>query len=1026
MSIIYRFHLWLCTTLVVLTCAFAPAALALDPAIALDGYRHERWGELEGAPRYVDALARSQDGWLWVGSRYAGLLRFDGLRFLQFETADGSRLQNNNISALRPGPGGELWIGHGSGGLSVLRKGRYRHLLTPEQSGSVFAISLGADGAPWIAGWRGLFRVEGDRVVRIGPELGYDATRAEYVLADGAGRVWATDGAALYLREAGAQRFHRLRAVRGDAMLLEARDGSVWLVLGKQFERVAPPSPRSVPFQPGSANTYQSLFDRDGNVWSGNCPVGICVLRPADWQRGGRFTPVGAAERLDQSWQMTSLSVLALMEDGDGSIWVGTPSGLERLRDHAVHMVPQLLDRGISHPARHPDGGIVAVRVQRLDGTAGLVRLENGRVSDLPDSIATHVLDRAPDGTLVLGGRYGIERHGRAGVERIALPPAVSAAADSIRPRRLTAGNDEIWLWTGRMGAWHYRNGAWTRPPVKEDQPQEVAFDAAGRSYLGLHGNRLHIVDGETVREYGAQDGLDVGKFSLIVPGTPLVVSGEDGMQVLEGNRFRRLPVAAPDGIGAASGIVTDAAGVRWINAERGIYRVTLDDWTRSMNDLGAPLRGRLFDAADGYLGGGVSRLLSRTAAMAGDGTLWFAGERGLAWLDPRKTAHNPATPAVEVLAVSSGARHYGVGMGMALDQGTENVQIDYTAPSLRMPQKVSFRYRLAGSRDWEEAGTRRSAFFQRLRPGTHSFEVMAINESGVAGPVTTLAFYIPPRWFQTWWFLAACLLAFVLMAAWAYRLRTRRLAERIEGELMARMRERESIARSLHDTFLQGVQGMLLRMHSVLTGLPANSPVRTELERVLENAEQVLEEGRDEVQGLRQGFANIDAFWQGLVRDVELILPGGSQRLALAAAPGSVDRLPVRLRRDVHAIVREALVNALRHTPGPVRLSADAGQRDVTLTVGDEGSGGCAMDKPGHFGLQGMRERALQIGARLRIDSGPAGTRITLAIPVGPDQADQASRPVPPCPPSTRTASSTTGTIASTHRKAASGTVDR
>lgn len=328
---------------------------------------------------------------------------------------------------------------------------------------------------------------------------------------------------------------------------------------------------------------------------------------------------------------MTSLSVLALMEDGDGSIWVGTPSGLERLRDHVVHMVPELLDRGVSHPARHPDGGIVAARVQRLDDTAGLVRIENGKARDLPDPIATHVLDRAPDGTLVLGGQNGIERHGRTGVERIALPPAVSAAADSIRPRRLTAGNDEIWLWTGRMGAWHYRNGAWTRPPVKEDQPQEVAFDAAGRSYLGLRGNRLRIVDGETVREYGARDGLDVGKFSLIVPGTPLVVSGEDGMQVLEGNRFRRLAVSVPDGIGAASGIVTDAAGVRWINAERGIYRVTPEDWTRSMNDPDAPLRGRLFDAADGYLGGGVSRLLSRTAAMAGDGTLWFAGERGLA-----------------------------------------------------------------------------------------------------------------------------------------------------------------------------------------------------------------------------------------------------------------------------------------------------------------------------------------------------------------------------------------------------------
>jgi len=993
MSIIYRFQAWLRATLLVLSCAVAPAALALDPTIALDGYRHERWGELEGAPRYVDALARSQDGWLWVGSRYAGLLRFDGLRFLPFETGDGSRLQNTSISALRPGPDGELWIGHGNGGLSVLRKGRYRHLLTPEQSGSVFAISLGADGAPWIAGWRGLFRVEGDRVVRIGPELGYDGARAEYVLADGAGRVWATDGAALYLREAGAQRFRSVRPVRGDAMLLEARDGGIWLVLGKEFERVAPPSPRRVPAPPGSANTYQSLFDRDGNVWSGNCPVGVCVLRPAGWQRGERFTPVSAAERLDQPWQMTSLSVLALMEDGDGSIWIGTPSGLERLRDHAVHMVPELLDRGVSHPALHPDGGIVAARAQRLDDTAGLVRIENGRTRNLPDPIATRVLDRAPDGTLVLGGQHGIERHGRAGVERIPLPPAVSAAADSIRLRSLAAGNDEIWLWTGRLGAWHYRDRAWTRPPIKEDHPQEVAFDAAGRSYLGLRGNRLRIVDGDAMREYGAADGLEVGKFSLIVPGQPLLVSGEDGMQLLQGGRFRRLAVAVPDGIGAASGIVTDADGVRWINAERGIYRVTPEDWTRSINAPGIALRGRLFDAADGYLGGGVSRMLARTAALASDGTLWFAGERGLAWIDPRKTSANPATPAVEVLAVSSGARQYGAGTGMELDQGTENVQIDYTAPSLRMPQKVRFRYRLAGAQEWEEAGTRRSAFFQRLRPGMHTFEAMAINESGVAGPVTTLTFHIPPRWFQTWWFFAACVLACMAVGAWAYRLRTRRLAERIEGELMARMRERESIARSLHDTFLQGVQGMLLRMHSVLTGLPADSPVRAEFERVLESAEQVLEEGRDEVQGLRQGFANVDAFWQGLLRDVDLILPGGSGRLALSAPPGAVERLPVRLRRDVHAIVREALVNALRHTPGAVRLSADTSQRALALTVSDDGAGGCAKDKPGHFGLQGMRERATQIGARLRIDSGPAGTRVTLAIPVEPDQAVQ-SRP--------------------------------
>jgi len=971
-------------SLVALLCLIQLPAQALDPAIALDGYRHERWGELEGAPRYIDTLARSSDGWLWVGSRYGGLYRFDGLNFLPYAPQDGSRLQNNSISVLRPGRDGDLWIGHGNGGVSVLRQGRYQHLLTPAQSGSVFAIALDADGAAWIATWRGLFRIDRSGATAAGAAAGFAGNRAEYVLADGAGRIWAADGVSLYLRAAGARQFERVRALRGDPMLLEARDGSVWLVLGKQFERVAPSSTRRLPPPAGSASSFQSLFDRDANVWSGNCPVGLCVLRPHAWRDAERFTPVGAAERLDQPWQMTSLSVTALMEDGDGSLWIGTPSGLERLRDHAVHMVPGLLDRGVVHAAPHPDGGVVAVRSQRLDDTASLIRIEDGKLSTLPDPIGARVLDQAPDGTLVLAGQHGIERRGLDGTVRIALPPAVKAAGDSLRAKRLSAGIDELWLWTGRLGAWHYRAGAWNRPADRNDHPQEVAYDAAGGSYLGLPGSRLRIVDGASQREYTAREGLGVGKFTLIAPGAPLLVAGEDGMQVLVGGRFHTLAVDLPGGLGPANGIAVDASGARWINAEHGILRVAAADWERSMKDPGVALRGRLLDAADGYLGGAVSRMLSRTAVVSSDGKLWFAGERGLAWIDPHKVAANPATPDVEVLGLSSGAHHYAPGAPIEIEAGVENLQVDYTAPSLRMPQKVQFRYRLDGGA-WEDAGTRRSAFFQRLRPGAHTFEVMAINESGVAGRVTRLPFSIAPRPTETWWFRGACIVAALCALVLAYRLRMRQLARRIEGELLARVRERESIARSLHDTFLQGVQGMLLNLHAAMGRLPAGSPARAEFERVLEGAERVIEEGRDELQGLRRHFADAGELELALRRDVALAVPGGGERLRLQTAPGAIERLPARLRRDVHAIVREAVVNALRHTAGPVEVRAEAASRELTFSVADRGSGlGQHVDgRPGHFGLQGMRETAAQIGARLRFEHDARGTRVVLAIPL-------------------------------------------
>jgi signal transduction histidine kinase/ligand-binding sensor domain-containing protein len=980
----------LLSLLLVALCVFSPAARALDPAIGLDGYHHDRWTEQEGAPRFADALAQTEDGWLWIAGRQSGLTRFDGVRFHPYESADGSRPQGPNISVLRPGPGGALWIGHGSGGVSVLRRGAFRHLLAPDQTRSVYANAIAADGTAWVASKRGLFHIAGDQVKRVGAERDYPSERAEYVLADRAGRIWAADGIALYLLAPGEKRFTRVRDVRADPMLLEARDGSVWLVLGKQFERVAPATAPVLPASRGRSSSFQSLFDADGNLWSGNCPVGVCALRQADWQAAASFSPLGAAERFDQPWQMTSMTVLSMMEDGDRSIWIGTPAGVERLRDQAVHLVPRLFDRGTAHAALQADGSILAVQVRRLDDTAWLTRIAGGRAGDLPNPLGIRALARAPDGTVVVAGLRGIERHGPGGVQRIPLPPVSAQDQSSARIRKVMAGNEDIWLWFGRLGTWHYRDGHWTGPAGSlADDVQAVVADAAGRTYQGYPGNRLRVADGAAVREYGAADGLAVGRFHHIEPGEPLLVSGLAGTQVLAGGRFRDLQAAVPGGLGPISGIVATAGGTRWINAQRGIYRVAAQDWARTMADPALPLRGTLYDALDGYLGGAESGGLSNTAFAAPGGRLWFVGERGMAWIDPADRsvdpAANPATPDVAILSLSAAGRRHLPAATVRLAEGTGDVQIDYTTPSLRMPQRVTFRYRLGGEEAWQDAGTRRTAYFQRLGPGEHTFEVMAINESGVASRVTALRFSIAPTLTQTWWFYPACGVAALLAVALAHRLRMRQLAARIEDRLLVRVRERESIARSLHDTFQQSVQGMLLSLHSVMMKLPEGSPVRAEFERVLQRAEHVLVEGRDEVKGLRGEFATAQAFWEALLRDVELAVPRASSRVT-PAGQETVGQLHAPLRRDVYAIVREALTNALRHTAGPVAVQATATGRAFTLSVIDRGPGmgSHAGGKPGHFGLPGMREGAAQIGARLHIHSGQAGTRVTLVIPAG------------------------------------------
>ena len=971
--------------LLCLLLACMPAARALDPAIALDGYRHDRWSEVDGAPSQVDALAQTRDGWLWIASRQTGLFRFDGLRFLPYETRDGSRLQHTSISVLRPGPGNTLWIGHGQGGVSVLRDGRLIHFPGLANAGSVYAISIGTDGSVWIATGRGLYRIRADRVERIGPAQGYGSQRAEYVLADGSGRVWAADGSTLYLLERGAAAFRLVRRVDTDPMVAEASDGSVWLVLGKRFERLAPPRTGPAPPGFGRSSTYQSAFDADGNLWTGNCPVGLCVLRPGAWQGRDAFNGLATGERFDRASQLTSLTVWAVMTDREGSVWIGTSAGLDRLRDQSVHMVPELFDKGRVQALPHPDGGTVALASERLNGTFTLWRLEDGKPVAQSNPLTARVMARAPDGSLVLGGDGGIERQTAAGVERIPLPPVDAAPGEPARIRSIAAGNGEIWVGLAGHGTWRYRDGRWVRYALTQDNPTAISLDGAGRAYLGVSGGGIRIVDGAHERGIALAPGVGIGEIGYIHPGRDIVVSGSRGYGVVRGDRIEA--VAVPEGLGPSHGIMMAPDGSVWINATTGLLHVPARDWARTMIDPRVPLAGTLFDALDGYIGGAEANWIKETVAAGRDGRLWLAGGRGLAWIRPAALKPNRIAPDVEILGLeAAGHRHAPIGT-LDLGRGTQDVRIDYAAPSLRMPQRVRFRYRLLGAGDaaWEDAGTSRTASYRNLAPGDYTFDVVAVNESGVASSrPAALRFHVAPRLTQSPWFYAACALAGALLLALAHRWRTRRLAQRMEESFQIRVHERESIARSLHDTFLQSVQGMMFSMHAQVMKLP-EGPERAGFEQMLQRVGQVLTEGRDEVRGLRSAFDSGAAFWDALLRDVALAAPHAGTRVRIAGA-AALDRLRTQLQHDVYAIVREAVVNALRHTSGAVVVRTEAGAKGFVLTVADEGRGFGAHvgGKPGHYGLQGMRERAALIGAKLELADAAGGAHVTLTIPAG------------------------------------------
>jgi len=130
---------------------------------------------------------------------------------------------------------------------------------------------------------------------------------------------------------------------------------------------------------------------------------------------------------------------------------------------------------------------------------------------------------------------------------------------------------------------------------------------------------------------------------------------------------------------------------------------------------------------------------------------------------------------------------------------------------------------------------------------------VIAANNSGVWNEAgAAFEFFIAPAYYQTRWFQASCVAAFLALLFGLYQLRLRQVARQFNMRLEARVGERTRIARDFHDTTLQNFLGVLMKFSAVTHLIPERPDVQTKLEGICEQARQAIAEGRDAVQGLR------------------------------------------------------------------------------------------------------------------------------------------------------------------------------
>ena len=959
--------------------SLVPSAFALSPDLRITQLYHTAWTAKDGAPTGVESLAQTSDGYLWISSA-AGLFRFDGVRFERIDTVGGQHLPSTNVMSLLAPRSGGLWVGYRFGGASFIEGGKVTNYGPREglPGGTVTRMVQDHAGVIWANTGRGLKRFDGSLWEDAGETFNLPSEFVRTLSVARDGTLWIVVGRTLMFLHPGQTVFSAtdVQTSEEEADFVETPDGTLWLTDAALGAHAVDGKDWITLRDPKHGPLWGKLVDRDGTLWTSS-PAGI--------HRVQHVATDSPRDMFSNLHGLTAPYANAFLEDREGNVWIGTAAGVDRFRESRLTRL-ELPYGANGFAIAAGDAGQLLVGI---DFNPGAFKVTAPAFAAVQGPQFITCVYRDDDGDVWYGGR-GIVWHAHGSRLDSLEVPADRANANYYPIQAITKDRaGRLWVSVVRGGVFYYADDKWTRV---DDPPLTMSSDASGRVWLGYPGSRIKVIGPEpnSVLDLSLDDGLDIGNVMAILPhGADTWIGGELGLARFDGNKFHAVTQSGGRQLPSVSGIAATAEGDLWLSSTAGAIKLAADKVQLLTSQPDYSVTVELFDFLDGMPGTPNAIRPLPSIAITSDGRLWFATTNGVVWIDPHHQRQNTLAPNVDVQTIVADGRTYEPRAGVRLPTKARNVQISYTALSLSIPERVHFRYQLGANEPWQDAGSRRTAYFTDLGPGDYAFRVIAANNDGVWNNVgATLEFAIPPAFYQTKWFYALCALALIAALVFAYRVRVRQVAAHVRDRLEGQLAERERIARDLHDTLLQGMQGLIWRFQAASDRIPPGEPARQLLEQSLDRADKLLEESRDKVKDLRPMSGAVADLAQALAAEGEQLTKLHSAQFRVSVQGAPRDLHPI-VREEGFLIGREALANAFNHSAAAnIEAEVTYGEHALQIRIRDDGRGISetvldAGGRPGHFGLLGMRERAKQLGANIEVWSKPgAGTEIDVRVP--------------------------------------------
>jgi signal transduction histidine kinase/ligand-binding sensor domain-containing protein len=965
-------------------------------------YRFDSWTTDNGLPQNgVRGIAQTPDGYLWF-TTFDGLVRFDGVKFTVFDKNNSKGIFSNRFNLLSTEKDGSLIAGTEADGVTIYRAGVFQSFTT-------------AEGLP--------------------TNLIQDFSKNNF--GDSGEVTLSTDAGKFYFRN---EEFVPVPEAENpnQGRFYSAPSGDLWLYDEKGFRQISPTGKET--FYPLKTEFYNNYFsglrlfeDSRRNLWFGDLTGVYCLkdgtikkyttsdnipsrmaLRPyledsdgsiwfassLPWIEGvgavrfkdGKFTIWGKQAGLSSNF------IANLFKDREGTIWVTTDKGLNRLQKQFVktYSTADGLIYNEVYPLLQTRSGDIYIGT-----TQGLSIYHEGKFTNydlrnkLGDKVSVTALFEDERARIWIGavGDLHIFKNGRLRE----LPEFYKTTVWAIKDDR--AGN--IWI-ASEKGLFKLRSDKiiakyTTAEGLPSNDIKVIHEDRQGVLWFGTYGGLVKF-ENERFTNFTTDNGLASNRVRSIyedASGTLWIGTYDGGLSRFADGRFFNFTIESGLSSNGVFQILEDEKNNFWISCNKGIYRVSraeLEDFAAGkLTKINSVAYGR----DDGMLNTEANGGRQPAGIKAADGQLWFPTQEGVAIVNPKEVPFNPNSPSILIEDVLIDREEIDFHDGISFQANGNNLEIRYTGVSFIKPEQVRFRYRIEGlGEDWTDVGTIRDVYFPSLPAGDYVFHVIGANSDGIWNEDgARLKIRVLAPFWKTTWFISITSLLAVFMIFMIFKLRERELKRRqiVQQEFARKLlesqeQERKRIASEMHDSLGQYLLAIKNWALFGLNSIPEKDAAREYLTEVSDTSSLAIEEVREIAHNLRP--YQLERL--GLTNTLEYMLKSFNHSSTIIFNY-EIENIDGFLSKDdeiiFYRIVQECINNIIKHSGAEnVWLAVRLKENVLEFICRDNGRGfdfeAAKNSSKSGLGLNGIAERVKILKGDYRIESEiEKGTRVIVQV---------------------------------------------